>query len=132
MRFIEVEQVRSPIRRRGNKRAQRKIRGSQRATLIGLWLNRIGRTQLELPRGASKPETMVEAGGLHPIAGKWISAATSLGLKFLRALRIGAPRPPELLVKNNFASDDDPKRRQDRFSEAVRAIEDRGVGMGAD
>jgi large subunit ribosomal protein L30 len=45
MRFIEDEQIRSPIRR-----AQRKIHGSQRATLIGLGLNRIGRVK-------SVPET---------------------------------------------------------------------------
>lgn len=42
MRFIEIEQVRSPIRREGSRRkAQRK--GGQRATLIGLGLNKIGR-----------------------------------------------------------------------------------------
>jgi ribosomal protein L30/L7E len=44
---IKIEQIRSPIRRPGNKRAERRSKGprpsSQRATLIGLRLNRIGR-----------------------------------------------------------------------------------------
>jgi large subunit ribosomal protein L30 len=46
---IKIEQIRSPIRRPGNKRAERQRRSkgprpsSQRATLIGLRLNRIGR-----------------------------------------------------------------------------------------
>ena len=50
---IKIEQIRSPIRRPGNKRAERQRLGgkrskgprpsSQRATLIGLRLNRIGR-----------------------------------------------------------------------------------------
>lgn len=43
-RLIKIEQTRSPIRRRGNKRASRALSRSQRATLIGLNLNRIGRT----------------------------------------------------------------------------------------
>jgi large subunit ribosomal protein L30 len=41
---IRIKQIRSPIRRQGNKRAKVRRRGSQRATLIGLGLNRIGRT----------------------------------------------------------------------------------------
>src|SRR5262245_10049219 len=42
MRFIEIEQIYSPIRRPGSKRATLRHPASQRATLIGLGLNRIG------------------------------------------------------------------------------------------
>jgi ribosomal protein L30 len=232
MRFINIEQVHSPIRRPGSKRAQLKAPRGQRATLIGLKLNRIGRVslvpdtpqirgmiekvkhlirvhprlsvtfdsnayrqvvdpdrlrrdaslaelkkinsalkdgriqgyisetvvtlegvqndargeffagveprlqpaELQMPDGRRKVGIIVEADnnqhpGLPPAAARWIAAAISLGLKFLRAPRIGAPRPPELLRENNFATDDEPCRRQERFFEALRAIEDRGVGM---
>jgi hypothetical protein len=88
----------------------------------------------ELPDGGIKLGTVAEADdslhpGLHPIAAGWIAAATSLGLKFLRAPRIGAPRLAAVLSPKNFAEDEDPKRRQERFSEVVRAVEERGVGM---
>jgi hypothetical protein len=70
--------------------------------------------------------------GLHPIVARWIAAATSLGLRFLRAPRIGGPRPHELLSQANFAreaTNREQHERLDRFSEIVRAIEARGVGI---
>ena len=95
---------------------------------------RVRRAGLERPDGKVKLGFLIEADdslhpGLPPIAAEWIRAAIALGFKFLRAPRIGAPRPPEFLVEGNFATDDDQKARQDRFSEAVRSIENLGVGM---
>lgn len=45
MRFIEIEQTGSPIRRKGSRRGALKTKGGQRATLIGLGLNKIGRVR---------------------------------------------------------------------------------------
>ena len=67
--------------------------------------------------------------GLHPTAAEWITAATSLGLRFLRAPRVAAPRPP--VVRANFAveSGEQYRERLRRFKQTVSAIEARGVGM---
>jgi ribosomal protein L30 len=228
---IKIKQIRSPIRRRGSKQAKLRAPGSQRATLIGLGLNRIGRTVdapdtpatrgmiakvkhlirvemrvtfdsntyrqavdptrlqrdaplhalkkinaaikdgwitgylsetvatlegiqnaqrgayfgsvqpkinraiKEMADGQIKRGWLVEADdtlhpGLHPIVARWVAAATSLGLKFLRAPRIGAPRPGELV--RNFATDATAREQQERlerFSEIVRAMEVRNVGI---
>jgi ribosomal protein L30 len=45
MPFIEIEQTGSPIRRKGARHATAHRNGGQRATLIGLGLNKIGRVQ---------------------------------------------------------------------------------------
>lgn len=232
---IKIEQIGSPIRRRGSKRATLRRPRSQRATLIGLGLNRIGRTvdvpdrpeirgmiarvkhlvrvypklkvtfdsntyrravnPSRFPRdakarelrkinaalkdgrivgylsetlatlegvqnaqrgayfasvapkitralktsadGKSKLGFVVEADdslhpGLHPVVARWIAEADSLGLQFLRAPRIGSPRPTELLYQTNFAkegADSERQKRLDRFMEVARAIETRGVGI---
>lgn len=234
MRYIKIEQIGSPIRRRGSARAKRDIAHGQRATLLGLKLNKIGRTSMvpdtpairgmiakvkhlvkvhpsllvtfdsnayrqvvdpdrshrdasvtdlrkinaalkegrilghlsetvvtlegiqnpqranyfagvqphmrraraRMPDGDVRLGMLVEADdslhpGLHPIADKWIRAAKLLGLKFLRAPRIGAPRPA-ILSKDSYVIEptvNDSRIRQERFFEALRAIEARGAGM---
>src|SRR4051812_29981498 len=45
MLFIEIEQTGSPIRRKGARYTKMRLKGGQRATLIGLGLNKIGRVQ---------------------------------------------------------------------------------------
>jgi ribosomal protein L30 len=231
--YIVIEQIGSPIRRPGSRRARRWVHGAQRATLIGLKLNKIGRVSsvpdtaairgmiskvrhllrvhprlsvtfdsnayrqvvdpqrshrdatvkelskinlalkdgrisghlsetivtlvgvqnsqrmnyfagvtprvqrgtIPLPDGRLKVGMLIDADdsqhpGLHPVAERWINAATSLGLRFLRAPRVGAPRPP--ILARNFVRERSRKEsahRQERFFEALRGIEDRGVGM---
>ena len=113
--MIKIEQIGSPIRRRGSKRASLRRPRSQRATLIGL-----GEADDSLHPG------------LHPVVARWIAEADSLGLRFLRAPRIGGPRPAELLARAKFAkegTDSERQKRLDRFMEIARAIEARGVGI---
>ena len=77
----------------------------------------------ELPDGLIKLGITIQADdslhpALHTIVARWIAAATLLGLRFLYAPRIGAPRPSELLSDANFAieaTDEVRRRRQERF-----------------
>lgn len=60
-----------------------------------------------------------------------VTVASGLGIKFMRAPRIGVPRPSELLrdVYDKDANEAQMARRQGRFFELLREIERRGVGM---
>lgn len=69
--------------------------------------------------------------GLHPIVQQWVNDAVNLGLRFMRAPRIGVPRPPELL-NDVFEQEKDHERqvdRQNRFFDILRQIEARNVGF---
>jgi hypothetical protein len=110
------------------------IQNTQRADYFAGISPRVKRGTITLPSGETKIGTLIDADdsqhpGLHPIADKWINAATLLGLRFLRAPRIGAPRPP--FLARNFVREANHKEsaeRQERFFEALREIESRGVG----
>jgi ribosomal protein L30/L7E len=111
------------------------IQNSQRTNYFAGVTPRVRRGTLTLPDGRKKVGMLIDADdsqhpGLHPVAERWISAATSLGLKFLRAPRVGAPRT-SLLARNfiHEATNEESADRQERFVEALRAIENRGVGM---
>ena len=63
---------------------------------------------------------------------RWITASTSLGLKFLYAPRRGVPRPSELLNEALFEVETTEAQREQRqkiFHEVAEAIEARGVGI---
>jgi hypothetical protein len=111
------------------------VQNAQRGTYFANARPKVSRATKELPDGQIKQGVLVEGDdslhpGLHPPAAEWIAAATSLGLRFLRASRIGGPRPREVLA--NLAKEGTDKEQQDRlarFSEIVRAIEARGIGI---
>lgn len=69
--------------------------------------------------------------GLHPILSQWLNRADALGIKFMRAPRIGTPRPSELLrdVYYDEADEGQSAKRQGRFFDLVREIDRRGVGV---
>jgi hypothetical protein len=75
------------------------------------------------PRGSGHP-------GLHPMAASHISRALQVGMRLLRAPRIGLPSPTEP-DEANFAVDADVSARQKRFSELSRQLESRGFGIAA-
>jgi hypothetical protein len=65
---------------------------------------KVSRALKRLPDGTIKRGYLVEGDdnlhpGLHPVVARWIAVAGSLGFRFLRAPRIGGPRPRELLAK---------------------------------
>lgn len=70
--------------------------------------------------------------GLHPIVQRWREAAIALGLRFMRAPRIGLNRPPEL-QDNDFVQENDQEQteRIRKFMALGRDLEGRGVGRAA-
>lgn len=75
------------------------------------------------PRDSAHP-------GLHPMAADAVGRALQLGMRFLRAPRIGVPRPT-VLTEADFAADQDASARQERFSELSHQLEARGFGIVA-
>jgi hypothetical protein len=75
------------------------------------------------PRDSTHP-------GLHPMIADAIKSAMSVGMRFLRAPRIGMPRPVEL-IDAVFAIDSDAPVRQARFFDLSRELENRGFGIAA-
>ena len=74
------------------------VPNAQRAVYFAGVEPKVSRARRDLPDGRSKMGWLLEADdsqhpGLHPTAAEWITAATSLGLRFLRAPRVAAPRP---------------------------------------
>ena len=92
------------------------VQKAQRGAYFAKVQPKIRSTPEQLPDGRIKvgitlqPDDSLHP-GLHPIVAKWITAATSLGLRFLYAPRIGAPRPSELLSDVNFAIEATDKER---------------------
>jgi hypothetical protein len=113
------------------------VQNAQRGAYFAKIRPTVSATEEQLPDGRIKLGFSVSPDddlhpGLHPIVARWIGDAMSLGLRFLYAPRIGAPRPSQLLAVATFEvepTDDERKRRQDRFGEVLRAIETRGVGI---
>jgi hypothetical protein len=113
------------------------VQNAQRGAYFSSVAPKVTRALKTSADGETKSGYLVEADdslhpGLHPIVARWIAESDSLGLRFLRAPRIGAPRPTELLSQAKFAeagSVDDQKKRLDRFMEVGRAVEARGVGI---
>jgi hypothetical protein len=68
--------------------------------------------------------------GLHPMAADHIRRALQVGMRFLRAPRIGVPCP-SVLTEADFAVDADVAARQERFSALSRQLESRGFGIVA-
>lgn len=70
--------------------------------------------------------------GLHPIVQKWREAAIVLGVRFMRAPRIGLERPPEL-KDSDFVQESDQEQsdRINKFMVLCRDLEGRGVGRAA-
>jgi hypothetical protein len=69
--------------------------------------------------------------GLHPILAQRVAHAVNLGLRFMYAPRLGAPKPIEL-QNDVFAVETDSQQQElrlKRFSQLVRDIEAQGVGM---
>lgn len=67
--------------------------------------------------------------GIPPTAQKWLDAALALGFHFLRAPRIGQPKPTYLDRPEIYADDDgDIGARIDRTHKIGRELETRGVG----
>lgn len=75
------------------------------------------------PRDSAHP-------GLHPMAADAVSRALQIGMRFLRAPRIGLPRPKEL-TEADYAADADVAARQKRFSDLSHQLEVRGFGIYA-
>ena len=69
--------------------------------------------------------------GLPEVLENWLNDALGLGFKFMRAPRIGTPRPNFLAPEHYFPeeTEDHQRRRQARFSELVRKIDDVGSGQ---
>jgi hypothetical protein len=111
------------------------VQRAQRGAYFASVQPKIRRARKNLPGGGSKLGFLVDANdslhpGLHPVVARWIAASTSLGLLFLRASRIGAPRPPVLHA--NFVAEPtnkEQRERLERFAEVGRAIEARGAGI---
>lgn len=113
------------------------IQNAQRGAYFAKARAKVDIAEEELPDGrirlgfTMKPDHSLHP-GLHPIVARWIAAASAIGLKFLYAPRIGQPRPSELLSAAAFEIEPTPEERgerQERFFEALRAIEARGVGL---
>lgn len=69
--------------------------------------------------------------GLKPILQDGLNAALSLGIRLMRAPRIGLPLPATFLHIEHFADEQDvpvSAERDNRWGEIVEAIEQRGVG----
>jgi len=111
------------------------VQNAQRGAYFANVAPKVTRALKTSADGETKRGVIVEADdslhpGVHPIVARWIGEANSLGLRFLRAPRIGSPRPTELLSKAKFAEDDtERQKRLDKFMEVARAIEARGVGI---
>lgn len=69
--------------------------------------------------------------GLPEVLENWLNNALALGFKFMRAPRIGAPRPNFLASEHYFVEHNDmeQKARQERFSELARKIDSVGSGQ---
>ena len=112
------------------------IQKVQRGPYFSNMKPKIDMQEEELPDGRIKPGFVMGPNdglhpGLHPILTQWLNAAGALGIKFMRAPRIGTPRPSELLrdVYDEEANEGQRAQRQDRFFELLREIERRGVGI---
>ena len=68
---------------------------------------------------------------LPEVLENWLNNALTLGFKFMRAPRFGAPHPNFLASEHYFVeySDKQQKTRQERFSELVRRINNAGSGQ---
>lgn len=112
------------------------IQNAQRGPYFASMRPTIELQQEELPGGVIKLGIVMKPNdglhpGLHPIVTRWLTDAVALGIKFLRAPRIGAPRPTELLA-NVFEIDADESQqaqRQGRFFDLGQKIESRRVGI---
>ena len=69
--------------------------------------------------------------GLPEILENWLNDALRLGFMFMRAPRIGTPRPNFLAPEHYIVEESEElqKRRQDRFSRLIRKIEHIGSGQ---
>jgi hypothetical protein len=111
------------------------IKNADRSRYIAGVEPKISRAIRTSPDGETRMGFLVEADdalhpGLNPILARWVARALSSGLRFLKAPRIGAPRPG--LREADFAVELDDHvrgRRQQQFFEAARAIEGRGFGI---
>ncbi|MBI2811319.1 MAG: hypothetical protein HYX67_10885 [Candidatus Melainabacteria bacterium] len=112
------------------------IQKAQRGPYFSNMKPKIDVQEEELPDGTIKLGFVVRPNdglhpGLHPILIQWLNAAGTLGIKFMRAPRIGTPRPSELLrdVYDAEADEGQSAQRQGRFFDLEREIERRGVGI---
>lgn len=72
--------------------------------------------------------------GLHRVVIDRLGLAHSLGIRLMRAARMGIPVPASFLDLSRFADEDDvptSAARDNRWGEIVEAIEQRGVGAAA-
>lgn len=67
--------------------------------------------------------------GVPDPAKRWLDKALASGFLFMRAPRIGQPKPSYLDRPEIYANDEDIKARQDQFSQIGREIEARSVGI---
>ncbi|MFG1225658.1 hypothetical protein [Xanthobacter wiegelii] len=109
------------------------IQNAQRGLYFSAAKADVSVSEEELGNGEIKLSIKVEAGslhlGLHEVVERWRAAAVALGVRFMRAPRIGLARPSEL-QESDFVQDqgEEQSNRNNRFIALGRDLEGRGVG----
>lgn len=112
------------------------VQNAQRGAYFSSVMPKVKAVPEALPGGGIKIGLTIGADddlhpGLHPIVARWVGDAMALGLKFLYAPRISAPRPSDLAAGSFEVEDTEPERknRQELFFKVGREIDARGVGF---